>query len=288
MMYNLLVGGREAPSEMLNILTEVFAVPPESVDVSDAAEFDSRNWDAVVTCDYEALSGDVQWSLEIYASDDDVQEQPDEGALAVEVARALGAPVLFPGDQQRPDVWRLATPEGTTMYARVSEPDGDDEVFRVTQVEKPVPEFPQAEAGPFADLVKVVQLPTPLTDAAATAHYSEAVRRVLDLLVNWERLTVRMTTGWPPFAWYPARMYEDDLQLRDQVDALAGELPEADRERILRQLSLIDARYAESTVEDGGAALADQVQAETGRAPQDLAERPWYWHRRPEPPPWRA
>ncbi|OEV03421.1 hypothetical protein AN216_11120 [Streptomyces oceani] len=281
-MYNLLTVG--AMADVGEFLAELFRVAPGDVDVSVDTEYEDRNWDASVSCEYAETHGDLHRSLSVYVAES-VSEEPSEETVALEMARWLGAPVLFPGAETVPTVWRVATAGGQVTHARVIEPEDESGSTRVTEVEVPVPEFPESVVTGFPDIIKEVQLPTPVVDAWATAQTVEGERRTLrGLLVNWERLTVRMDEGWPPSHWYPSDLYVDDLRLRDQVESRVGQLSEKDRSAVERVLTELDALYRERTVDDGGTALARACEI----SQNELSGRPWYWRRRPAPLPWES
>ncbi|WP_157865090.1 hypothetical protein [Streptomyces prasinopilosus] len=63
------------------ILAKVFRITLEQADVSADSEWEDRNWDAVVTCEYERLRGDLNWSLTVYAANE-VEYRPSEKELA--------------------------------------------------------------------------------------------------------------------------------------------------------------------------------------------------------------
>ncbi|MYT31779.1 MULTISPECIES: hypothetical protein [unclassified Streptomyces] len=278
MTYNLIAPGQEFPARLAPILAEVFGVSLADVDVSEESDFDSRNWDAEVTCEYSAVRGDLNWSVSIYATDA-VQSPPSEEALALKVAQALGVPVLFPGTVAIPNVWRIATPQGGLTHARVTEPESESERLTIDAVEDAIPEFPRATVTKFREIIKELQLPSKVTDSHLPEGISEGRREVRSLLVNWERLTVRMATGWPPSAWYPASMYVEDLELRDQTADVIGRLPADERHSATEALEQIDQAYRGLTVEDGGENLAKAADV-------PIVDRAWYWYRRPQNPPW--
>lgn len=278
MMYNLITTGQETPARLALILAEEFDVPLGDVDVSEESDFDSRNWDAEVTCEYSAVRGDLDWSMSVYATDA-VQTRPSEETLALKVAQSLGLAVLFPGAETVPSVWRVATSRGGLTHARVTEPESEAERLTVDAVEEAVPDFPRATVTKFPEIIKELQLPSEVTDSHLPEGISEDRREVRGLLVNWERLTVRMATDWPPSAWYPASMYVEDLELRDQVTDAIERLPADEQQSAGEALERIDQTYRELTIEDGGEDLAKAADVSiTGHA--------WYWHRRPVNPPW--
>jgi hypothetical protein len=95
-------------------------------------------------------------------------------------------------------------------------------------------------------------------------------------------MVVRLTEGWPPDGWYPAKYYREDLETRDELESAVDALPEPTRDEVTQALSEVDRRFAEATEDDGGQALT----AEAGPMPAGAYDR-WWWRRIPQPPPWR-
>ncbi len=60
-----------------------------------------------------------------------------------------------------------------------------------------------------------------------------------------------------------------------------SELPHPSSGYLTQALDLLDRKFEELTVDDGGEALATAL----GAATTDLGDG-WWWHRRPEPVPW--
>lgn len=100
----------------------------------------------------------------------------------------------------------------------------------------------------------------------------------------WERLGIRMSTNWPPDGWYSARLYQEDLEYRSQLESKLRDVPEAKRRRLEALVSQLDAVYRDLTIDDGGSALSSDLQGSI----KDLALLPWYWHRYPVDAPWSA
>ncbi|GAA1450781.1 hypothetical protein GCM10009602_47880 [Nocardiopsis tropica] len=282
-VYNILLVRIVSPVGLRESLAKVFNLPVSCIDVADEEELESRNWDAWVSAEYSAQSGDVYCSLGVYATED-VKEKPSEEELSLRLSGFLDAAILFPAEEKYPSLWRVATPRGEVAYARLREPEDDAEVFRIADVEIPVPELPEANISKFPEVIKVLQFPTPIVDSYIHGEAEGKLWEIRGLAVNWERLTVRMATGWPPIAWYPASMYEEDLRFRDKVQKLAQDISDDDRGLVLEMLDEVDGVYRGMTVEDGGRALAEAC----GFSVRDFSERPWYWLRRPSELPWRA
>ncbi|MFE2186020.1 hypothetical protein [Streptomyces sp. NPDC059455] len=283
MMYNLLVPGERVPERLDAVLSGAFGVLVADVDVSDESEVENRNWNATVTCEYEKMSGDVRWALTVYASEE-VSPQPPEEALARALARELDVPVLFLGEGPLPPgVRQVATPEGQVTHARIGEPETDEEGVTVEAVEIPVAGFPKAAVHKLPEIIKELQLPTPVTDSHVAPEAGGPLSRVYDLLVNWERLTVRTEQGWPPSHWYPASMYAEDLAFRDELTERVAALSGTQRVSAQRALDEVDATYRGLTTDDGGRALAAAVPVPSAYSEGEL---PWYWRRRPVELPW--
>ncbi|MGW8529872.1 hypothetical protein [Nocardiopsis sp. NPDC055824] len=283
MMYNLLLAGIFDPVGLREGLAKVFDLPVFRIDVVDEEEVETRNWDAWVSAEFSMESGDVFYSLGVYATED-VKEKPSEEELSLRLSGFLNTVILFPAEEKYPSLWRVATPRDEVAYARLREPEDDAEVFRITDVEIPVPELPEASISRFPEVIKVLQLPTPIVDSYIPREAEGRLWEIRGLAVNWERLTVRMATGWPPSAWYPASMYEEDLRFRDKVRKLAQNISDDDRGLVLEMLDEVDGVYRGMTVEDGGRALVEACHLSLG----DFVGRPWYWLRRPCELPWNA
>ncbi|GAA2430433.1 hypothetical protein GCM10010405_11580 [Streptomyces macrosporus] len=89
-MYTLLTVEEPSPEKLASVLAECFRTDPETVEVSGAdADPDTRAWDALVSCEYEVLRGDVAWSLSLHARDG-VPDRPDEPELARRPAGSAG------------------------------------------------------------------------------------------------------------------------------------------------------------------------------------------------------
>lgn len=282
MMYIFLTIGDVVPEGMPRILAEAFGVQEAETDVSDSSELELRSWDAVVSCEYERLAGDLPWSLNIYAADE-VHRQPSEEQLARHLAQQLGSPVFFAWSGGLPWIRAVALPEGGLTLARIAEPDDEKAGFSVEAAEAPISGLPNVPVIHFPEVVRAFDIPTPTTDVVVSRGASEDQKEVRGLLVNWERLCVRMRSNWPPGGWYSAALYREDLEYRDELEVLLGSHPcDEQQQKIGEVLRELDAQYRDLTVADGGRALS----AALGEEPADLATRSWYWHRRPQPLPW--
>lgn len=279
MMYSFLTSADGVPDATPEILASAFGVQVSEIDVSDSSDWESRNWDALVTCEYEHLEGDLTWSLSVYKAKE-VARNPSEEELAVLLSRGLNAPVFFAWGGELPWIRRVAQPDGGITLARVADSDDDGTGFSVQAAESAITRFPNVPVMNFPEVVRVFGIPTPVADSVAPPGTSGELKKVRGLLVNWERLGIRMRSGWPPSDWYSAEMYREDLNLRDQLEEILKEFPEVDR--IKAAVSALDAQYRDLSVEDRGSALSAALDVESTA----LSGRPWYWQRRPAVLPW--
>lgn len=282
MMYNLLLLRELSPASLRSELSRIFRVTPRNVDVSDQDEMENRNWDAIVSCEFSQGSGDIPWRLGIYATEE-VEAPPTEEDLAAEIACSLHVSVLFPGTIALPSVWHATRSDGETGFVRIAEPEHEDEVLRVTRAEKILPELPNAPSGMLPEVIKELQIPTPVSDSILRPDLTGDRRYVYELLVNWERLTVRMSSGWPPSQWYPPEMFADDLRARDELAEMLKRLEASEQDIVRDLLTSLDTAYRESSVEDGGRSLGEALGAAEANIPLEPA---WYWLRRPVDIPW--
>ncbi|WP_158708028.1 hypothetical protein [Streptomyces sp. NRRL F-2890] len=280
-MYNILLLRELDPGALQIELAAIFRISPRDVDVSDQDEMEERNWNAIVSCDFAQGSGDIPWKLSIYASGE-VGARPSESVLASEIARTLNVSVLFPGALTLPSVWNVRRSDGAAGFVRIAEPESDDDVLRVILTEQDLPELPGAASGGIPEVIRELQIPSPVSDALLGRCTSGDSRRIHGLLVNWERLTVRMSSGWPPSGWYPPEMYAEDLRLRDELGVCT---PEEDRDLVRGLLERLDAAYRASSVSDDGRLLCEALGS---TASASLPSRAWYWLRRPLDAPWRS
>lgn len=287
MMYNLLVSDEDLPARLGDFLAAVFEVDRGRVFVGNRAEQTAWDWgalsDSLVNCQYFGVPGDLAWALDIFAREE-VPKQPTETELSLRIARELRTVTLFSEGMGPSSVWRLFTADGEHLHARLADLEDDDESEgRIAEVEAFVPELPGAVVARFPDVIKGLRLPTPLADSCFPEKSEHRLlRRTRSDLRAWESLTARMAGGWPPSAWYPASMYRDDLDARDDLGREVAELSAVQRAMVGETLRRIDARYRELTVDDGGAALVRAGEADS----EGMGRRPWYWCRRPDPLPW--
>ncbi|MER6786837.1 hypothetical protein ABT330_19850 [Streptomyces sp. NPDC000658] len=280
-MYLLMVRASDAPTRLPVVLAEAFRVAEKQTDVSLASELEDRDWDAVVTCDYEPLQGDLSWSLDIYATEE-VEHRPTEEELSSLVALRLSVPVFTSWDPRFPWIRRVALPNGGHTLARVLQAEDDSPAYVVDAAESEIPGFPDVPVVRFPEAVRAHKLDTPLTASVADAESGRDSSALVDLLGNWERLCSRMRSNWPPNRWFPANLYREDLEHRDLLEeVLDGTSPET-ATPARDALEQLDQIYRDHTVDDGGAALSSALP----EGITELSSRPWYWRRRPHALPW--
>jgi hypothetical protein len=281
-MYHLMVRATDAPARLPVILAEVFRVTLAQTDVSAASEWEDRNWDAVVTCEYERLQGDLGWSLSIYAANE-VDHRPAEEELASSVAQRLSTPVFIAWDARFPWIRRAALPDGGFTLARVLQPEDDSSAYVVDATESRIPDFPNASVTQFPESVRAYRLPTPITDSVEKTELGGGEPDFISLLRNWERLCSRLRSECPPRGWFPADLYREDLEYRDRlekaIDRLSSETAACTARDALTQL---DEVYQRFTLDDGGMALSSAL----GKGFTGFLSLPWYWRRRPLVLPW--
>lgn len=110
----------------------------------------------------------------------------------------------------------------------------------------------------------------------------EATNSVSRATREWERLTGRILGNWPPDGNYLVDEYVNDLDARDVLERIKNELPAEVSSSLASVLERLDGGFREVTVDDGGASIAWRM----NESAEELARRPWWWHRRPENAPW--
>ncbi|MFG3282255.1 hypothetical protein [Streptomyces sp. NPDC048111] len=283
MMYSLLLPDGNILDCLSMILADAFRVEVSETDVSESSELENRNWDAIVTCEYERLDGDLAWSLGIYAAAE-VQQHPSEAQLASLLAQRLGIPVFFTWDGGIPWIRAVALLDGTATLARTTELGDDRAGFSVQAAEVAVPGFPHLTVTHLPEVVRAHPIATPLADAAIPPGADEELGNIRSLLVMWERLGIRMGANWPPGGWYSAGLYQEDLECRSQLESKLRDVPEVRRSQLEALVSQLDVVYCDLTIDDGGSALSSDLQ----KSIKDMALMPWYWHRYPVDAPWSA
>ncbi|WP_405702402.1 hypothetical protein [Streptomyces sp. NBC_00069] len=300
MTYNLLTVDPVSPETMAVALAGCLGVAVGDVETADPdGDPDLRNWEAPVSCEYRAVRGEVAWSLDIYAQEH-VADQPLESDLAAGFAKAAMTTVLFPAEEAPPSAYWVVTPEGLLTRARLELSDDEPPLYEVTAVEAPVPRLPRAIVTRFAEIVREQRPDTPV--AWAFAASVEKVRQaaaglarlslddrtgspvwyVKNNLVVWERVITQMECGWAPSGWYPADLYRERLEARDELAGIGARLPGDVTELLGRALEPLDRRFAAATEEDPSGSLRREL---TGVCAEQVAGG-WWWRRRPNPTPW--
>ncbi|MFI2778445.1 hypothetical protein [Streptomyces sp. ALB3] len=285
--YSFLTVHRPAPHAMASALAGALGVEPEAVDLADedTEEADDRNWDAPVLCTYRSVAGDLALSWDVSVSDG--VTAPSAEAAALELAKGLGTTVLRPAQEEAPSAYWAAGPDGTVTRARLYEGEGDLPVCTVDAVEAPMKQLPAARVEVLAEILRGRHIGTPVTDAfaeAADPHgcapAAGTVNRAREALLLWERLVRRIDAGRLPGGRYPFELYVEDLRIRDGLGELA-ETAGPERELIARAVAELDEVFRRGTEPDSGALLGHLT-----RSGSAVADRGWWWHRRPATLPW--
>ncbi|MET9665641.1 hypothetical protein ABZY19_09735 [Streptomyces sp. NPDC006475] len=292
MIYSFLTVHRLTVSAMAVALARAVGVPSTAVDIADedsVEDRDGRNWDALVLCGYHAVAGDVALAWEVSVADA-VPDPPDEAEAARSLAALSGTTVLYPAEETVPSAYWAAAPDGTVTRARVVEAgaSGGAVVVEVEAVETAVAQLPSARVQLLPEIFREEKVPTPvadafaaLTDADGSAPARSPENRAREELLLWERLVRRVEADWGPTGRYPEELYLEDLRTRDRLaerlstehGTLAGE--------IARSAETLDVLFRTHTTDDGGELLGRLTKA--GSA---MADRGWWWRRRPARLPW--
>ncbi|MFE5243710.1 MULTISPECIES: hypothetical protein [unclassified Streptomyces] len=285
--YTFLTVHRPAPHLMAPALAGALGVPATDVDVADEdGQADDRNWDAPVLCSYHSVAGDVALAWDVSASDA-VAAPPGEEEAAQRLAGVLGTTVLYPAREKAPSAYWAVGPDGTPTRARLLEGDEDPPVLVVDAVEAPMDQLPGARVEVLAEILREQHVETPVTDAYAAASDPHGrapatgnVNRAREALLLWERLVRRIEAGWSPGGHYTAELYVEDLRTRDRLEELAG-IAGPEREPVGRAVAELDEVFRQGTESDDGALLGRLT-----RSGSAVADRGWWWHRRPVRLPW--
>ncbi|MFJ6484423.1 MULTISPECIES: hypothetical protein [unclassified Streptomyces] len=285
--YNLITVDALATETTAAALARCFGVAVGDVDVAEAAaDAELRNWAAPVLCTYEAVSGDLARSLDLYAQDQ-VADQPPEPELAARFAGAAGTTVLFPAEEACPSAYWAATPEGLVTRVRLELSDDEPPLYTVDSAEAPVPQLPRAVVERFAEIVREQRPPAPVAEAlmasAARLWPDDGPHPSLaGALTVWERVVVQLESGWAPTGWYPADLYRERLEARDDLARIGARLPPEVRRLLDDAVEGLDLRFVRATEEDPSGSLIEEL---TGRPPGRDPFGRW-WYRRPTPVPW--
>ncbi|MEY9967617.1 hypothetical protein ABIA33_005690 [Streptacidiphilus sp. MAP12-16] len=295
MMYNLFLTDVLEPDRLAATLAQYFDVPSAEVEVSDANADEDRNWDAVLSCTYEQVHGDLTWALEVTGADRE-SGRVSEIDLAAVLAAGLGQSVLCPAQPFPPSAYWIASPDGVRARARVYESDEEDLVYTIDAVSREVSGLPQLRVASQPEVIREHRMPTPVAAELAVrlsarresvpADGRESVpeieRYVRTRLGAWEALAARMKSNWPPDGWYPVDYYREDLETRDELESAISGLDDGAAEMLREALGKVDGVFRDSTLEDGGATLGEALSLTR----LDLALRGWWWRCIPDPLPW--
>ncbi|MFG2485872.1 hypothetical protein ACGFSI_24335 [Streptomyces virginiae] len=289
--YHLLTVDALGPEAMAAALARCFGVAVGDVDVGagDAdADPELRNWAAPVLCTYERRFGDLARSLDLYVQDQ-VADQPPESEVAARFAKAAGTTVLFCAEEAYPSAYWAATPEGLLTRVRLEPSDDEPPLYTVGSAEAPIPRLPHAVVERFAEIVREQRPPSPVAEAlmaaAAPLWPDGGPHPFLDrgALIVWERVVLQMESGWAPSGWYPADLYRERLEARDELARIGARLPPAVRRLFEDAVAGLDLRFVRATEEDRSGSLVEEL---TGRPPGPDGPGRWWWYRRPDPVPW--
>jgi len=302
MTYNIFLIDGCDPGVMAEALAEIFQVPVKEVDVADAdGDQEDRYWDALVSCEYSHVHGNVSISLDIYAQDS-VKQQPAEAQFSAALARRIGTPVLYPPQESPLSAHSLVTPEGVVTRARLDETEDEEPSFTVVAVETFIENLPDVPVTHLPEVVREQKIATPLSDSfteafkaladsgggpecpAITAEVAEMARVARSYLGAWEKLARRTEGNWEPSGWFPLEFYRETLGYRDDIEGYLRQLPESVAVLYKRCLDKVDSLYKELTVEDKEHVVVDDRDESTA----GLVQKAWWWYRRPEPMPWES
>ncbi|AWZ04604.1 MULTISPECIES: hypothetical protein [unclassified Streptomyces] len=300
MTYNLLTVDAVRPTAMAAALAACLGTAANDVEMVDPdGDPGLPNWDAPVLCTYQATFGDVAWSLDIYIQDY-ITVRPTESEVAAGLAQATATTVLFPAVEAPPSAYWAVTPGGLLTRARLEPSDDEPPLLEVTAVEEAVPQLPRAIVTRFAEIVREQRLASPVAEAfkvsveqlrrtdsnGARPSLDDGIGSILwavqDNLVIWERVIRQMESGWAPSGWYPADLYRERLEARDELARIGARLPGEVAELLDGALEDLDCRFVAATDGDASGSLYRElmgVSVEPGMAG-------WWWQRCPNPRPW--
>ncbi|QLJ04766.1 hypothetical protein HZZ00_29650 [Streptomyces sp. NEAU-sy36] len=292
MTYNLLTVESLPLDVIAAALAQCLRVGRQEVDAADDdTDQDARNWDASVLCDKATVRGDLATSLDIYVQES-VQPQPSERELASAFARAAGAIVLFPAEEELPSAYWLVTESGLVTRARLYESDEEEIRYTIDRIEDRVDRLPQVTVARIPEVVREAKIATPLSDDFAEhlhRMYGEETStpgtpfwKATSALGAWEKLVRQMEAAWAPSGWYPSDLYGERLDAREGLERMRSQLPGNVREWLDTALGSLDARFAKLTVDDTGGLLRKELAHVRGTA----GAHGWWWNRRPDPLPW--
>ncbi|MFF1687114.1 MULTISPECIES: hypothetical protein [unclassified Streptomyces] len=294
MTYNLLTVEPLSNEAVAQALAHCLGLPVHDVDVADEhTDQDLRNWDALVLCEKTAVQGDLTVSLEVYAQDS-VRLQPDEADLATEFARAAHAVVLYPAEEALPSAYWLTTDDGTVTRARLLTSHDENPTYTIDTVEAPVARLPHAQVARLPEIVREQRTVTPVSDRFTallhTLDRDQADRpgtphwKARTSLAAWEQLIRTMADRWAPAGWYPADLYLERLDARDELEVMQRQLTPQAVELLQLAAEPLDKQFFELTVQDD--TWLSELPQPSKPDHTKSESRGWWWHRRPDPLPW--
>ncbi|MGW3089738.1 hypothetical protein [Streptomyces sp. NPDC001108] len=302
MTYNLLTVDSLPASLIALALSSCLQVESHSVDVAHIdGDQESRDWDALVLCDYARALGDVSLSLDVFVQDS-ASHRPTEPEFASSFAAAAQTLVLYPAEENIPSAYWLVTPTGSTTRARLLHSDDDQPHYSLDAVEAPVSQLPDVHVMPLPEIAREQHVATP-----AASEFIQEMTRLRDskegamgfelsdepgspsynarsFLAEWERMVRRMESGWHPTGKYPIDLYSEALLSRDRIDTISEQLPEPVAALLRSSVQEVDKKFKELTVRD------DRWASESGlsHSPTDLSESKWWRRRKPRNSPWEG
>ncbi|MFB6817975.1 hypothetical protein ACFCV8_25880 [Streptomyces sp. NPDC056347] len=271
-----------------------------SVDVAGIdGDQESRNWDAVVLCDYARLLGDVSLSLDVFIQDF-APHRPTEPEFSSSFAATTQSLVLYPAEEDIPSAYWLVTPTGSTTRARLLSSDDEQPRYSLDAVEAAVPQLPDVRVIQLPEIAREQHISTPVTSefiqtasrlresSEMTEHFDFAdepgspAYSARTCLAEWERMVRRMESCWRPTGKYPVGLYSEALLSRDLIEKISEQLPESMADLLRDSTRKVDDKFMECTVRDDRWASVSEL-------PKPLAEpgeSNWWWLRKPRNPPW--
>ncbi|MFE6196509.1 hypothetical protein [Streptomyces sp. NPDC057838] len=268
------------PASLRHALTGLLAVPPEAVDVADAdGDQEGRDWHAPVLCTWRRLPpGDLSLELDITVRDGTCAALTEKD-LARGLAAATGGSVLHPSELDLPSAYWVAVPDGRSVRCRLEAVDlPDDTAYRVDAAEEAIPDLPGVRVEVLPEILDRQTVDTPVSDVFLAAFppgtAGSTAGHVRHDLRVWERLVRRLETDWAPSGRYRQDLFRRDLEARDALERLVGEVGETYADALRRAVTRLDDVYTEHT-----------DPARDGAGGAGAAGR-WWWHRVPRRAPW--
>ncbi|BAL91110.1 hypothetical protein AMIS_58900 [Actinoplanes missouriensis 431] len=248
-------------------MCEIAGVSGDDVDI-DAEWHEGRNSDAAALCTYEPFDGDLTYYLDFYMRTVELSEAD----FAQRLSAHLRTPVVYAAESYPPSAFWLVEPDGQRLRVRLDgREEGETWLHLIEAVERPVGLLPHVPVEAQPEVIREHRMPTPVADGLRPSAGPEKVtRKAVSGLAAWEAMVVRMTSGWPPDGWYPLEYWQEDLATRDELAADLAKLSPDLAETVAAAVTMVD----------------DTFRAATQEIPGVSADKAWWWHRAPEPPPW--